>query len=78
LFVIGAILRFALNFQTEFIDLALVGNILMVAGAVVFVIGLVLMVRKRRSVTTVSNRVDPATGSKTTEQSTAATGDDVV
>jgi SNF family Na+-dependent transporter len=78
LFVIGAILRFALNFQTEFVDLALVGNILMVAGAVVFVIGLVLMMRKRRSVTTVSNRVDPATGSKTTEQSTAATGDDVV
>ncbi len=52
LFVIGAILAFAVNVQTAFISLSTAGTILMVAGVVVFVIGLVLAVRGRRSVTT--------------------------
>ncbi|TAL45567.1 MAG: hypothetical protein EPN91_01895 [Salinibacterium sp.] len=78
LFVIGAILSFALNFQTGFINLHLVGYILMGAGAVVFVIGLVFMARRRRSTTTVSDHVDPESGSRVTERNTATTGDDVV
>jgi hypothetical protein len=52
LFVIGAILAFAVNVQTEFISLSTAGYILMVAGLVVFVIGLALAIRGRRSVTT--------------------------
>ena len=51
LFVIGAILEFALNVQVSWIDLHLVGYILMIAGAVVFVISLILLlVRRRRTV----------------------------
>ncbi|MBW4042560.1 MAG: hypothetical protein HIU86_10610 [Acidobacteria bacterium] len=54
LFVIGAILAFAVHVQTAFISLHTAGYILMVAGIVVFVIGLALMLRGRRSVTTTS------------------------
>ena len=54
LFVIGAILAFAVHVQTAFINLSTAGYILMVAGIVVFLIGLVLMLRGRRSVTTTS------------------------
>ncbi|WP_207344833.1 DUF6458 family protein [Arthrobacter sp. E3] len=52
LVVIGAILRFALNIQLAWIDLNLVGNILMAAGALVFVLGLIFTFRRRRSTTT--------------------------
>lgn len=47
LFVIGAILRFALNIQVSWVDLALVGNILMGAGVVVFILGLIFTFRNR-------------------------------
>lgn len=72
LFVIGAILTFALNFETGFINLDLVGYILMAAGAVTFVIGLVLMMRKRQSVTTVQSGVD-ASGATVQERRTSTT-----
>jgi Domain of unknown function (DUF6458) len=52
LFVIGAILAFAVRVQTDFISLSTAGYILMAAGAVVFVLGLALTLRGRRSVTT--------------------------
>lgn len=58
LFVIGAILAFAVNVETSFISLSTAGYILMAAGAIVFVIGLALTLRGRRSVTTTS--ADPA------------------
>ena len=53
LFVVGAILTFALNIETSVINLDLVGYILMGAGVVVFLISLVLVLRKRSSVSTV-------------------------
>ena len=52
LFVIGAVLRFALNVEVAWVDLALVGNILMGAGVVVFVLGLIFTFRKRQTRTT--------------------------
>ena len=52
LFVIGAILRFALNVEVAWVDLALVGNILMGAGVVVFILGLIFTFRRRRSTST--------------------------
>jgi hypothetical protein len=42
LFVIGAILAFAVNVEVEWVNLDLIGYILMAAGAVVFIVGLVL------------------------------------
>ena len=64
LFVIGAILTFALNFETGVIDLDLVGYILMGAGLIVFVIGLVMLARRRQAVTTTSTGSDPVTGER--------------
>ena len=55
LFVIGAILTFALNFETGWVNLDLIGIILMVAGAVTFIVGLVLMTRRRTAVTIMSS-----------------------
>lgn len=61
LFVIGAVLRFAVRVQVSWINLELVGDLLMGAGVVVVIIGVVLLVRKRSSVTTVRTAVDPST-----------------
>ena len=58
-FVVGAVLRFALRVQVSWINLELVGDLLMGAGVVVVIIGIVLLVRKRSSVTTVRTAVDP-------------------
>jgi hypothetical protein len=52
LFVIGAILRFALTIQLSWVDVPLVGDIFMGAGVVVFVLGLVFTFRRRRSTST--------------------------
>ncbi|GAB3631509.1 DUF6458 family protein [Microbacterium sp. AGC85] len=48
LFVIGAILTFAVNVEVEWANLDLIGYILMGAGAVIFVIGLILLASRRR------------------------------
>lgn len=73
LFVIGAILAFAVNVQTSFISLSTAGYILMVAGIVVFVIGLALTLRGRRTVTTARSTVDPASAQGVTQRSTRTT-----
>jgi protein-S-isoprenylcysteine O-methyltransferase Ste14 len=68
LFVIGAILAFAVRVQTAFISLTTAGYILMIAGIVVFVIGLVLALRGRRTVTTSRTAADPAAPATVTRQ----------
>jgi hypothetical protein len=75
LFAIGAILTWALNVTVEWIDLQMVGIILMVAGAIVIVLGIILLARRRRSVATSHTSVDPATGDSVTrnEHSTPET-----
>jgi len=70
LFVVGAILRFALRVQVSWINLELVGDLLMGAGVVVVIIGIVLLVRKRTSVTTVRSAVDPASGENVASRET--------
>lgn len=47
LIVLGAILTFALNVELEFVNLDLIGYILMIAGAVVVVLGLILIATRR-------------------------------
>lgn len=66
LFVIGAILAFALNLTVDWIDLQLVGYILMVAGVIVVILGVILLARRRRSVATSHTSVDPSTGDRVT------------
>lgn len=53
LFVIGAILAFALNVTVDWIDLQTVGYLLMGAGALIFLISLILFTRRRRANTAV-------------------------
>lgn len=78
MFVIGAVLTFALNVQLDWIDLDLVGYLFMGAGVIVFIIGLVLMMRRRSSVTTVSSGVDPASGDAVRQSRTTETSDPTV
>ena len=70
LFVVGAVLRFALRVQLSWINLELVGDLLMGAGVVVVIIGIVLLVRKRSSVTTVRTAVDPNSGENVASRET--------
>jgi hypothetical protein len=67
LIVVGAILTFALNVTVSWIDLHLVGWILMGAGLVVVIIGIVLIVRRRTSVITNRSGIDPRSGERITE-----------
>lgn len=78
LFVIGAVLVFAINVEVEWVNLDMVGYILMGAGFLVFLIGIILMARKRQSVTTVHSGVDPATGGTVSERRTSTTPDETV
>lgn len=70
LVVIGAILAFALNVQVAWIDVRLVGYILIGAGVVVFLLSLIFMLRRRQTTTVRRNGVDPATGERIQEQRT--------
>jgi hypothetical protein len=69
LFVIGAILAFAVDFQVSGIDLPLIGYILMGAGAIVIVVGIALLIRGRSSVAETRTAVDPASGQSVTRTS---------
>ena len=70
LFVIGAILAFALNVQVDWVNIQLVGYILMGAGVVVLIIGLVLLARRRQAVTTSRTGTDSVTGERVQQRVT--------
>lgn len=57
LVVVGAILVFALNISVDWIDLDFVGYIFMGAGAVIIILGIVLLTRRRTSVSTTRSAV---------------------
>ncbi|EPD84367.1 hypothetical protein HMPREF1529_00969 [Microbacterium sp. oral taxon 186 str. F0373] len=76
LFVIGAILAFAVNIDAGgVVNLELVGYILMIAGAVVFTISLVLVLRRRSVVSTAHTSVDPVSGERVTTRRTSDNGE---
>ena len=75
LFAIGAILAFAVNVEVEWVNLDMIGYILMGAGAVIFIIGIVLLARRRRSDTVTRTAVDPHANERITRQSTSSTDD---
>ncbi|GAA1056858.1 hypothetical protein GCM10017608_11260 [Agromyces luteolus] len=75
LFAIGAVLAFALNLAVDWINLQMVGYILMAAGAVVIILGIILMARRRSSVSTSRTTVDPATGDRVTRNETSRPDD---
>ena len=75
LFVIGAILAFAIHLPNTVVSLPLIGYILMAGGVVVFIIGIVFMLRKRQSITTVTSGVD-ADGRAVDQRKTSVTPDE--
>lgn len=64
LIAVGAILTFAVNVDVQWVDLDMIGYILMAAGVVVVIIGIILAFRKRKSVVTRREGVDPRTGNR--------------
>lgn len=70
LFVVGAILKFAINGDLggDVINLNLAGYILMVTGIVVFVIGLALMFKRRKTISSTRTYIDPATNERVDQQ----------
>lgn len=75
LFAIGAILAFAVNVEVEWVNLDMIGYILMGAGAVIFLVGIVLLARRRRSETVTHTAVDPNVNERITRQSSSSTDD---
>lgn len=75
LFAIGAIMAFALNIQVEWVDLDMIGYILMGAGFVIFVFGLVLLMRRRRSDVVTRTAVDPNANEQVTRRTTSTPDD---
>lgn len=78
LFVIGAILAFALNIEVDWMDTHLVGYILMGAGALVFLIGLITMFTRRSASSVTSTSVDPNSGARVTRSETKLPNDPTV
>lgn len=74
LFVIGAILVFAVNVETDVVNLDMIGYIMMGAGALVFLIGLVFVFRRRQT-EVVTRTVDPAAGERVTRNTTSSSGE---
>lgn len=68
LLALGAILAFAVDIELPGIDIAVIGYILMAAGAVGVILGIVLMTRKRQATSTTRSAVDPASGEQVTRR----------
>ncbi len=68
LLVVGAILVWAVDLTVTGVDLQLVGYILLAAGALVVVLGLVLMTRRRNSVSTTRTIADPVNNEQVTRR----------
>ncbi|MEO7018294.1 MAG: DUF6458 family protein [Leifsonia sp.] len=70
LFVIGAILAFAINVQVAWADLHMIGYILMVAGVIGIILGIILLTRRRSSISSSRTVIDPATGERVSRRET--------
>lgn len=67
IFVVGAILAFAVNVQIAWVSLVDVGWILMAGGFVTTVVSIILFARRRQTISTVRTGVD-ATGAQVTQR----------
>ena len=80
LFVIGAVLAFAVNGDLGggFVDLNMIGYILMGGGFIVFLIGMIFIFKKRQSVTTARTVADHVSGERVVQQETLHSGTPLV
>ncbi|MDQ1083378.1 MULTISPECIES: DUF6458 family protein [Microbacterium] len=76
LFVIGAILAFAVNLPNDYVSLPIIGYIMMGAGVLVFLIGIVMTVRRRQTDTV--TRTEGVGGAQVTRSTTRSSNDDLV
>ena len=75
LIALGAILAFAIRVQVDFVDLALVGYILMGVGVIGLIASLVLAAPRRQARVSESRSVvDPNTGETITRRESRDTG----
>jgi hypothetical protein len=74
LFVVGAILAFAIHIQQSVVSLNIVGYILMGAGIVVFIISLALTLRRRSTVSTTRTGLDANGQERIVQQETRGDG----
>lgn len=70
LFIVGAIVAFALNFNVKWVDQNLIGYLLMGGGAVVFLISMVASFKKKSTVVTTHSSVDPSAHQQSTSAET--------
>lgn len=68
LIALGAILSFAVNIDVDGVDIDMIGYILMGAGALVVIIGLITMMRKRTTESVTHTSVDPIAGERVTSR----------
>lgn len=68
LIALGAILTYALNVEVSWADLDTIGIILMIAGALVTILGIVLVLRRRSAVSETRTGYD-ANGNRITRRS---------
>ncbi|MEG9246598.1 DUF6458 family protein [Arthrobacter sp. Soc17.1.1.1] len=75
LIALGAILAFAIQAQVSFVDITLVGYILMAVGVIGLIASLLLAAPRRQNrVSESRSLVDPATGETVTRRETRDTG----
>jgi Domain of unknown function (DUF6458) len=74
LLVVGAILAFAVDFQVAGINIHLIGYILMAAGAIGLILGIVFLTRRRRVVSTSRTGIDSVSGERVTRRATEDDG----
>lgn len=73
LIVIGAIFALAINVQADWINFQMIGNILMVAGLIVLIFGIISYARRRSAVQTVRT-YDQYGNAQVTERRTDMSG----
>ena len=66
LFIAGAIVAYALNFNVKWVDQNLIGYLLMGGGAIVFLISMVSTFKKRSTTVTTHSAVDSSAGERST------------
>lgn len=72
LMAVGAILTYAVHVTIGVVNLALIGEILMGAGLLVFIISMILFLRKRSTMSTKKTGIDPANGQEVTVEKQSA------
>ena len=70
LFIVGAIVTYALNFNVKWVDENVIGYLFMGGGVLIFLISLVSVFKQRSTTITSHSEMNPNSGVKNTETQT--------